>query len=46
MAKCKHKPCNLTYVQWHLDAEKRLNRGEKVEQCPVCKLWVWEKLFK
>lgn len=37
-----HRPKTLGYVAAHEDAERRMKRGEKQTQCPVCKRWLWK----
>lgn len=39
--KCHHKPTGLPYVAAHVDADRRLKRGERQQQCPVCRKWFW-----
>lgn len=38
-----HEPRLSLYLASHLDAIKRLKRGEKQVKCPECGLWVWMK---
>lgn len=38
---CAHKRDDLGYVQAHIDAERRLKRGERQSQCPRCGAWLW-----
>lgn len=41
--KCStHKPDNLPYLAAHSDADKRMDKGEKQTQCPICKYWFWK----
>ena len=34
--------CRLTYIDVHLDAARRLARGERQVYCVECERWVWE----
>jgi hypothetical protein len=36
-----HRPDNFAYVHASIDAEERLERGERQRQCPLCFLWHW-----
>jgi hypothetical protein len=29
----------------HLDAQQRMDSGQKQRECPVCKDYIWENLF-
>lgn len=40
-----HKPSLLYYVDAGEDAERRLARGQKQKQCPICKRWFWRFEF-
>jgi hypothetical protein len=40
-----HKPDDLSYEAAHLDADKRLARGEHQRQCDDCKRWFWKHEF-
>ena len=37
-----HKPLNLGYMAWHLEAERRTKRNQKQKQCPHCGLWFFK----
>jgi len=43
-AKCNHTHIisNMGYLAAHDDAEKRIAKGQKQKQCPICKLWLFE----
>lgn len=34
-------PEDSPYLASHEDALKRMKRGERQQQCPTCKLWIW-----
>jgi hypothetical protein len=36
-----HKPDGFNYLHASIDAEERLERGERQRQCPICFLWHW-----
>ena len=36
-----HKPDGFNYLHASIDAEERLDRGERQRQCPLCYLWHW-----
>jgi hypothetical protein len=40
--KCKHKPINLSYNDWHEWAERKVKQGHKQRQCPVCGKWFFK----
>lgn len=43
---CPHnQPPKLSYIGGQTDADKRLERGERQLQCPVCELWIWEEYW-
>ena len=35
----------LSYLNWHHDAEKRIENGEEQSWCKVCKRWKWQDLL-
>jgi len=37
-----HKPDNLGYLAAHADADRRMAKGEKQTQCPICKYYFWK----
>jgi hypothetical protein len=44
-APCCIRP-DLTYLNWHSDAERRTRRGERQKKCPKCQRWYWPALQK
>ncbi len=40
-----HRPDNLPYVAASLDADERIERGEKQRFCPDCCLYYWPHEF-
>jgi hypothetical protein len=42
-----HKPIllKLSYVAAHNEAERRMAKGQKQKQCPVCHLWFFKDEF-
>jgi hypothetical protein len=40
-----HKPSGLPYQEWHDDAERRVNAGEKQKYCTVCRRYFWPHEF-
>lgn len=37
-----HNQLNLSYLKWHEEAERRMKKGMKQKQCPICKRWLWK----
>lgn len=35
-------PRRLGYIEAHLDAERRLENGERQKWCPACGKWQWD----
>lgn len=34
-------PEDSPYLASHEDAQRRLKRGERQQQCKTCRLWIW-----
>jgi len=46
--KCKsHKSIlsKMSYLAAHREADRRIAKGHKQKQCPVCKLWFFKDEF-
>jgi hypothetical protein len=41
----RHKPKQLTYLQWHDWAENKTKRGAKQKQCPKCGRWYFRSEY-
>ena len=46
--KCNHNPIlsKMSYIASFEEADRRIKRGQKQKQCPVCKLWFFKDEMK